>query len=296
MYGPSSRNEELPSTISGSLYVFPSMNFSCDGTITDIRMRMDFIEGLQGGQTQIVWVYFLLFHDELTTPNRSVTQILLNTVQYNDSSAQRLTEVYQTLNLSLPVTEGDFIGFAVPPNDTVLFSKSINLSPTSEHVATHIHHLSATFSQFEVRVLEAARTADSSRFTTQRIAPPLIDVTFSKCSSLQHTLCTQNALTTTTASICTWFTSLSTSPLPPQALTAAQTDSLSHITQHPHTLTVHAHSWLSPVTADDHCDSSGSNHSAATAGGGGRGAGGCHGNSSMQEAEQEVRMPTPTEV
>ena len=85
---------------------------------------MDFIEGLQTGQQQqIVWVYFLLFHDELTTPNRSVTQILLNTEQYFDSSTQRLTEVYQTLNLLLPVTEGDFIGFAVPPDDTVFSAR-----------------------------------------------------------------------------------------------------------------------------------------------------------------------------
>ena len=180
MYGPTSRNEELPSTISGRLYVFPSMNFSCNGNITDIRMRMDFIEGLQSSQIQFTWVYFLLFHDELTTPTRSVTQILLNTEQYFDSSTQRLTEIYQTLNLSLPVTKGDFIGFAVPPNGTVFFSKNINLSPTSERVDTHIHHLSATFSEFEGRVLEVARTADSSRFTTQMIAPPLIDITFSK--------------------------------------------------------------------------------------------------------------------
>ena len=141
---------------------------------------MDFIEGLQSGQIQFTWVYFLLFHDELTTPNRSVTQILLNTEQYFDSSTQRLTEIYQTLNLSLPVTKGDFIGFAVPPNGTVFFSKTINLSPTSERVETHIHHLSTTFSEFEGRVLEVARTADSSRFMTQMIAPPLIDITFSK--------------------------------------------------------------------------------------------------------------------
>ena len=183
---------------------------------------MDFIEGLQSSQIQFTWVYFLLFHDELTTPTRSVTQILLNTEQYFDSSTQRLTEVYQTFNLSLPVTEGDFIGFAVPPNDTVLFRRNINLLPTSERVETHIHQLTATHSQFVAQLLEVARTADSSQFTTQMIAPPLIAVTFSKWSPFQHTLCTQNALTTTTASNCTWFTSLYISPLPPQALTAAQ--------------------------------------------------------------------------
>ena len=141
---------------------------------------MDFIEGLRNSQIQFTRVYFLLFHDELTTPNRSVPQILLNTEQYFDSSTQRLTEIYQTLNLSLPVTKGDFIGFAVPPNGTVFFSKTINLSPTSERVETHIYQLTATFSQFEGRVLEVARTADSSWFMTQMIAPPLIDITFSK--------------------------------------------------------------------------------------------------------------------
>ena len=180
MYGPPSRSDNLSSTLSSTLYVFPSMNFSCNGTVTDIRMRMDFIEGLQSGQVQFASVYFLLFHDELTTPNRSVTQILFNTVQYYDSSTQRLTEIYQTFNLSLPVTEGDFIGFAVPPNDTVFFRRNINLSPTSERVETHIHQLTATFSQFVAQLSEVARTADSSRFTTQMIALPLIAVIFSK--------------------------------------------------------------------------------------------------------------------
>ena len=141
---------------------------------------MDFIEGLQSGQVQFTLVYFLLFHDELTTPNRSVTQILLNTEQYFDSSTQRLTEIYQTLNLSLPVTKGDFIGFAVPPSVTVFFIKNINLSPTSERVEAHVHQLSETLLEFVVQLPEVASTADSSRFTTQMIAPPLIDITFSK--------------------------------------------------------------------------------------------------------------------
>ena len=183
MYGPPSRSDNLSSTLSSKLYVFPSMNFSCNGTITDIRMRMDFIEGLQSSQTQIVWVYFLLFHDELTAPNRSVTQILLNrgnTKQFFEGSTQQFAEIWQTVNLSLPVTEGDFIGFAVPPNDTVFFRRNINLSPTSERVETHIHQLTATFSQFVAQLSEVARTADSSRFTTQMIAPPLIAVIFSK--------------------------------------------------------------------------------------------------------------------
>ena len=180
MYGPASRNEELNSTSDSTLYIFPSLNFSCDGSITDIRMRMDFIEGLQSGHIQFASFYFLLFHDKLTTPNRSVTQILLNTEQYFDSSTQTLTEVYQTLNLSLPVTEGDFIGFAIPPNDTLYFRKNINLSPTSERVEAHTHQLTKKFSEFMAQLLEVARTADSSRFATQVIAPPLIDVNFSK--------------------------------------------------------------------------------------------------------------------
>ena len=126
---------------------------------------MDFIEGLRSSQIQFTWVFFLLFHDELTTPNRSVTQILLNTKQYSDSSTQNLTEVYQTVNLSLPVTEGDFIGFAVPPNDTVFFTKNINLLPTSERVETHIHQLTATFVEFVLQIPEVASTANSSQFT-----------------------------------------------------------------------------------------------------------------------------------
>ncbi len=139
-------------------------------------MGMDFI-ALQSGQTQIVWVYFLLFRDELTAPNRSVTQILLNR---NNTKQLTFIEIWQTLNLSLLVTEGDFIGFAVPANSSMLFNKNINLSPTSERVEAHVHQLSETFSEFVVQLPEVARTADSSQFTTQMIAPPLIDVTFSK--------------------------------------------------------------------------------------------------------------------
>ena len=43
-------------------------------------------------------------------------------------------------------------------------------------------------------------------FKWGRIVLPLIGTTFSNCSSLWHTLSTQNTLTTTTASICAWFT------------------------------------------------------------------------------------------
>ena len=42
LYGPFTRNTELISTIRNRLYVFPSVKFSCDGTITEIRMRMEF--------------------------------------------------------------------------------------------------------------------------------------------------------------------------------------------------------------------------------------------------------------
>ena len=144
---------------------------------------MDFIEGLQSSQTQIVWVYFLLFHDELTAPNRSVTQILLNrgnTKQFFEGSTQQFAEIWQTVNLSLPVTEGDFIGFAVPANNSVVYSRNINLSPTSEQVEVHIHQLSEPFSEFLIQLPDVASTANSSQFTTQMIAPPLIAVTFSK--------------------------------------------------------------------------------------------------------------------
>ena len=146
---------------------------------------MDFIEGLQGGQQQIVWVYFHLFRDELTAPNRSVTQILLNRdnteqLVFSDGPTPQFTELWQTLNLSLLVTEGDFIGFAVPANNSIVFNKNINLSPTSERVEAHIHQLSEPFSEFVAQLPEVARTADSSQFTTEMIAPPLIYVTFSK--------------------------------------------------------------------------------------------------------------------
>ena len=184
LYGPPSRNAELPSTSRSTLYVFPSMNFSCDGTITDIRMRMEFVGGLQAGvQRQVVIVYFLLFHDGLNSPTRSVTHLLLdsaNTEQYYDDATQVFTEIWHAHNLSLPVREGTFIGFAVPANETRIFPKNINQLPTSERVEAHQYQAVVPFSEFEGRVLEAARTADSSQFTTQMIALPLIDVSVSK--------------------------------------------------------------------------------------------------------------------
>ena len=185
VYGPSSKSSELPSTSRGILYVLPSMNFSCSGTITDIRMRMDFIMGQPATISQAVVVYFLLFHDGLNSPTRRVSYILLNhnnTEQQFDGSRQKFTEIWQNLNpLSLSVTRETFIGLAVPENrHPAILNKNIDLSPTSERVEAHIYKVTADFSAFEGEVLEAARTVDSSQFTPQMIAPPLIDVSFSK--------------------------------------------------------------------------------------------------------------------
>ena len=146
---------------------------------------MGFIPGQPPGIRQEVVVYFLLFHDGLTSPTRRVSYILLNqtnTRQDIDSSEQKLTEIWRNLNpLSLSVTKKTFIGLAVPENRyPTILTKNINLSPTSERVQAHVYQLTSNYSEFEGRVLEAARTADSSQFTAQMIAPPLIDVTFSK--------------------------------------------------------------------------------------------------------------------
>ena len=144
---------------------------------------MDFIERLQFGQRQEVMVYFLLFHGELNSPTREVTHIqLLN----RDSTRQELrTEIWaNSVPLSLRVTVGSFIGLAIPGNRSLnMFTKTINLSPTPERVEAHIHQLDADFSEFEGRVLEAARTAHSSQFTPRMIHLPLIDVTFSNVST-----------------------------------------------------------------------------------------------------------------
>ena len=61
-----------------------------------------------------------------------------------------------------------------------MFSKNINLSPSSERLEANIYPLIPSFDEFEGRVLEVARTANSTQFTTEMMAPPLIDVTFSK--------------------------------------------------------------------------------------------------------------------
>ena len=168
-----SSGQELPFAFTSSLYVFPSMNFSCNGTITDIRMR--FLPSF----TQEVLVYFLLFHDGLNVPTRRVSHILLN---QNNTQQESSNEIWENSDpLSLPVTEGTFIGFAIPVIGRITeFSRNINLSPSSERLEANIYQLVPIFDEFEGRVLEAARTANSSQFTTEMIAPPLIDVTFSK--------------------------------------------------------------------------------------------------------------------
>ena len=175
MYG--SPREVLPSIVSSRLYVLPSMNFSCSGTITDIRMRMDFRPGFPAHITQEVMVYFLLFHDGLNSPTRRVSYILLNQTNTQQESPN---EIWNNSNpLSLPVTEGTFIGFAIPEyRSPTVYSKNIHISPTSERVEAHIYLLATNFSECEV--LEAARTASSRQLTVVELGVPLIDVNFSE--------------------------------------------------------------------------------------------------------------------
>ena len=184
MYGPSSRSAELSNTLHpDTLYIYPSMNFSCNGTITDIRMRMKFTQ-LPGSFMQEVVVYFLLFHDELNSPTRRVSYILLN---QTNTQQEFPNQIWNNSDpLSLPVTEGTYVGFVVPAQTSpTIFSRNINFSPTSESVEAHIQHnvigANHNYSGFEGRVLEAARTAHSSQFTPWIIPPPLIDIIFSKC-------------------------------------------------------------------------------------------------------------------
>ena len=177
LYGPSSRNIDLSFISKGALYVFPSMTFSCDGTITDIRMRLRFAQGLSANSdlSQEVVVYFLLFHDGLNSPTRRVTHILLN---QTNTQQEFPNQIWTNSDpLSLPVTEGSFIGLAVPENRSpTMFTKPITLLPTSERVQALQYKLVASFSEFEGRVLEVARTADSSQFTTLTVLRPLIHV------------------------------------------------------------------------------------------------------------------------
>ena len=180
MYGPSSRSAELTIATQDILHVFPSMNFSCNGTITDIRMRMQQPPGI----SQEVVVYFLLFHDRLNSPTRRVSYILLN---QTNTQQEFPNQIWNNSDpLSLPVTEGTFIGFAIPTQlSPYIWSKTINFSPTSERVEAHILHIALRanhdYSGFEGRVLEAARTAHSSQFTPWIVSLPLIDIIFSKC-------------------------------------------------------------------------------------------------------------------
>ena len=187
MFGSS--NQVLPFTVSSRLYVFPSMNFSCSGTITDIRMRMHFKPGLPpgGSLTQEVFFYLLLFHDGLNSPTRRVSHILLN---QNNTQQESPNEIWRNSDpLSLPVTEGTFIGFAVPEmKSPTVVSKNINsLQTTVQRVETYLYELATNFNELEV--LEVARTADACQFTTERFAQPLIAVTFSK-----YTLCMNGLL------------------------------------------------------------------------------------------------------
>ena len=181
MYGPSSRNAELSNTIHRDiLYTYPSMNFSCNGTITDIRMRMQQTAGI----SQEVVVYFLLFHDGLNSPTRRVSYILLNQTNTRQEFPNQIWN--NSDPLSLPVTEGTFIGFAIPAQTSpTIWTKTINLSPTSERAEAHTLHIALganhNYSGFEGKVLKAARTAHSSQFTTWIIPPPLIGIIFSKC-------------------------------------------------------------------------------------------------------------------
>ena len=132
------------------------------------------------GTGQVV-VYFLLFHDGLNSPTRRVSYILLNQTNTRQEFPNQIWN--NSDPLSLPVTEGTYIGFAIPTQKSPgIWSKAINLSPTSETVETHTYQLSASYNEFKGRVLEAATTADSSRFTTHTTAPPLIDIIFSKCT------------------------------------------------------------------------------------------------------------------
>ena len=64
---------QLLYSVSSSLYVFPSMNFSCNGTITDTRMSMEFLSSF------IIhpMVYFLLFHDGLNSQPGLVRSLLV---------------------------------------------------------------------------------------------------------------------------------------------------------------------------------------------------------------------------
>ena len=146
---------------------------------------MHFKPGLPpgGSLTQEVVVYLLLFHDGLDSPTRRVSHILLN--QYN-TQQESPNEIWRNSDpLSLPVTEGSFIGFVVPEmKSPTVFSKNINSVPTEDKVEAYLYELATNFNELEV--LEVARTADVCQFTTEIFALPLIAVNFSKCMHSLH--------------------------------------------------------------------------------------------------------------
>ena len=181
-YGP--RNIEVDALSRSRLYLYPSMNFSCDGIITDIRMRMFYHSQLGASRDvrQEVLVHFLIFHNGLNSPTSRVTHIFLN----NANTKQEFpNEIWtNSVPLSLPVTKASFIGLAVPENRSLtMFTKPISSTPLSLRSRVKVYQsyqLTAPFSEFEGTVLELARTADSSQFTQQSLYSPLIDVSFSE--------------------------------------------------------------------------------------------------------------------
>ena len=179
MYGPSLRNAELFEITNRRLHVYPAMNFSCDGTITDIRMRMQFVTGLPANIGQEVVVYFLLFHGGLNSPTRRVTHILLN---QTNTRQEFPNEIWTNSDpLSLPVTEGSYIGLAVPDNRSpTMVTKPISLATRLLVETYSSSRLIVPFSRFESAVLEVARKADSNQFSNWHYYSPLIDVSFSE--------------------------------------------------------------------------------------------------------------------
>ena len=153
---------------------------------------MEFVTGLRIGTGQEVVVYFLLFHDGLNSPTRRVTHILLN---QTNTRQEFPNEIWTNRDpLSLPVTEGSYIGLAVPGDrPPTMFTKGVNVLQ-SERVEAHIYQLAASFSEFEGRMLEVARTANSSQFTTLMFYLPLIDVSVGRCISLSVRTCSNHTI------------------------------------------------------------------------------------------------------
>ena len=124
LYGP--RNIELGALTRSRLYLYPSMNFSCDGIITDIRIRMFFNSQLGASRDvrQKVLVHFLIFHNGLNSPTSRVTHIFLNKANTQQEFPDEIWT--NSVPLSLPVTKASFIGLAVPKNRSLtMFTKPI---------------------------------------------------------------------------------------------------------------------------------------------------------------------------